>query len=482
MKCPYCGIDLPDDELVCPACGNMVGRGYVPSSRRRAPKRRVPAAAIVIPAVLILLGGFGAVFFMRKKPAPDLAANVETAETDSALPGDGQDQTPETIQNTEQPEQAENPDQAVQPEQAEQIEQAEQTEASEQDDPGEAEAEDPSKGKGAADVYDSPLYYFRTLLEGEELELYDLLYDISRADTDHTEEKMYVSMNPGSEEFTDMFGKARSFMSADHPELFYISTYHYNYYDTAENGKYEVTITSDNFTPSDHLQEVGELEGAAESILSELDTSQSAPQIALALHDRILDLVQYDYETYESESEQYNILSHSAYGALVKNDRGEANTAVCSGYAAAYEYLLQKAGIKSTIVNGTAWADGQDADSHTWNLVELDGDWYETDCTWDDNVYDSLGDVTGDILVEAVGDEDYVNTIVHYLFNVTTERMEDFEPGDDYTFYCDKGSATFLGSCGRSRVTQEEAGSTRDFATPFAPIAEGTQYSYDNIR
>lgn len=477
-------MDLPDDELVCPACGNMVGSGYVPSYKKPAPKRRIPAAVIAIAIALIVLGGIGTALFVRKKPDPNL--NVQKAEADPAPSGDGQDQSPEASavsdsgqeQGTETVQSTEQSRQEVQPVQDE------QTDASDRADAGEAEAAGSAKGKGAADVYDSPLYYFRTLLEGEELEMYDLLYDISRADTEHTQEKMYVSLDPGSEEFGTMFSKVRSFLSADHPELFYISVFHYTYYDTPQDGKYEVTISRGDFTPSDHLQEMEELEGAADSILSDTDTSQSFPQIALELHDRILELVRYDYETYEnhSDAEQYSVLPYSAYGALVKNNRGEANTAVCSGYAGAYEYLLQKAGIRAVVVNGTAWSEGEDADSHTWNLVELDDEWYETDCTWDDNVYDSLGDVTGDILAEAAGDAYYTNTIDHYLFNVTTERIENFEPGDDYTFYCDKGSATFLGASGRSRVTLEEAGSTKDYATPSAPIAEGTQYSYENIR
>ena len=64
---------------------------------------------------------------------------------------------------------------------------------------------------------------------------------------------------------------------------------------------------------------------------------------------------------------------HSAYGAIVKS------SAVCDGYARAYQYLLYKVGILSHVATGVA-----DGGGHAWNLVKLDGKWYYTDLTWDD--------------------------------------------------------------------------------------------------
>ena len=47
---------------------------------------------------------------------------------------------------------------------------------------------------------------------------------------------------------------------------------------------------------------------------------------------------------------------------------------VCQGYAAATQYLLEKLDIPCAVVAGTA--DGQ---SHAWNLVKLDGEYYYID-------------------------------------------------------------------------------------------------------
>lgn len=83
------------------------------------------------------------------------------------------------------------------------------------------------------------------------------------------------------------------------------------------------------------------------------------------IHDWLVRYLQYDtrYERY------------TAYQAL--QDR----RAVCQGYALLAYKMLNEAGIKNKIVEGTV-ASGD----HAWNLVLLDGKWYHLDVTWDDPV------------------------------------------------------------------------------------------------
>ena len=65
-------------------------------------------------------------------------------------------------------------------------------------------------------------------------------------------------------------------------------------------------------------------------------------------------------------------LGQSAYSALVHGKT------VCAGYARAYQYLLQQLGIPCYYCTGYAGED------HAWNIVKLDGDYYNVDVTWDD--------------------------------------------------------------------------------------------------
>ena len=55
--------------------------------------------------------------------------------------------------------------------------------------------------------------------------------------------------------------------------------------------------------------------------------------------------------------------------------------AICGGYSKAFSYLCDKVGIETITVTGDA-----DGEAHMWNMVKLDGEWYNVDCTWDDPI------------------------------------------------------------------------------------------------
>lgn len=63
---------------------------------------------------------------------------------------------------------------------------------------------------------------------------------------------------------------------------------------------------------------------------------------------------------------------HSAYDAL---EKGEA---VCQGYATLFYAMGIQAGLKVRCISGTS--NGQ---PHLWNIVQMDGSWYNLDTTWD---------------------------------------------------------------------------------------------------
>ena len=53
---------------------------------------------------------------------------------------------------------------------------------------------------------------------------------------------------------------------------------------------------------------------------------------------------------------------------------------VCEGYSKAFQYLCQSVGIECVCVSGTAGGP------HMWNMVKVDGKWYQIDVTWDDPI------------------------------------------------------------------------------------------------
>ena len=82
--------------------------------------------------------------------------------------------------------------------------------------------------------------------------------------------------------------------------------------------------------------------------------------------------------SYDSSISKENI--YNIYGALVNRE------CVCEGYAKSYKFLLNKAGIDCVIVIGKATNSQGQTENHSWNYVELDGNWYAVDVTWDDPV------------------------------------------------------------------------------------------------
>lgn len=81
---------------------------------------------------------------------------------------------------------------------------------------------------------------------------------------------------------------------------------------------------------------------------------------------------------YYPDEEPYEPVTHTAYGAL-KN-----GCAVCEGYACATKLILNSYGVECDIEVGDCLNGG----GHAWNLVKLDGAWYQLDVTWDDQSND----------------------------------------------------------------------------------------------
>lgn len=94
----------------------------------------------------------------------------------------------------------------------------------------------------------------------------------------------------------------------------------------------------------------------------------------LAIYDYILTHCTYGFLEKDIED------SYNAYGVLLKGK------AVCNGYAQGFMLLSSCAGLQTKMVYGDAGGE-----SHAWNCVKLDGEWYMVDATWDDPVPDATG-------------------------------------------------------------------------------------------
>ncbi|MCR1272816.1 sugar-binding protein [Clostridium botulinum] len=98
-----------------------------------------------------------------------------------------------------------------------------------------------------------------------------------------------------------------------------------------------------------------------------LDECLTDLEIEYAIHDYITQNCTYDKDNYDKKTVPN--ISHASYGALINQ------IAVCDGYSKATMLLLNEYGIEAGIVTN---------DSHAWNYVNIDGNYYQTDLTWDD--------------------------------------------------------------------------------------------------
>lgn len=128
-------------------------------------------------------------------------------------------------------------------------------------------------------------------------------------------------------------------------------------------------------------QKQSEILAAANDIVKQnISDSMSAEDKCRAIYDYFNANTAYDDEAVE-EAEKNNFIKGSgwkdsedafnAYGIIV-DKKG-----VCQSYALSYKLLCSMSGIDSRVITGYLSGDLP----HAWNSVNLDGKWYQTDCT-----------------------------------------------------------------------------------------------------
>lgn len=93
----------------------------------------------------------------------------------------------------------------------------------------------------------------------------------------------------------------------------------------------------------------------------------------VAIYDWVTQNLSYDW-THQDPLEETPETSYTPYGGLVEH------MGVCLGYASTFELLMDMAGVECITVIGASLGS---TEAHAWNMVQLDGEWYCADPTWD---------------------------------------------------------------------------------------------------
>jgi len=201
--------------------------------------------------------------------------------------------------------------------------------------------------------FDTELYPYYGMLSERERSIYRQLYANAGAVN-----RIFNPMEPVTQKEL-----RNAFMAVvnDHPELFWLdSAYEAKF---ARNGGCAEISLQFNALVDDLDAAKETFQGAAEEIFAGARNLGSDYEKELYVHNALLDRIEYDLQA---------PLNQSAYSALV-NGR-----TVCAGYARSFQYLLTQLGVPCYYCTGYA------GENHAWNIIRLDGEYYNADATWDD--------------------------------------------------------------------------------------------------
>lgn len=207
--------------------------------------------------------------------------------------------------------------------------------------------------KGNEQTFDTEYYPYYGLLTEKEKSVYKQVYANAIA--------LETTFLPDEAVHVEEASRAIEAVYNDHPELFWVDT-SYSYKYNSENKCVQI-ILSFNKTKENIDEARTNFFSVANSIIEKAKNFSTDYEKEKFVHDTLAAMISYDVNS---------PLNQSAYSALVNG------STVCAGYARAFQYIMTCLEIPTYYVFG--YSDGE----HAWNIVKLDGEFYNVDLTWDD--------------------------------------------------------------------------------------------------
>ncbi len=273
-------------------------------------------------------------------------------------------------------------------------------------------------------------YYYYDHLNSEERKMYDLfkaaaddlLYNNAICDPEFPQASMsqkisYSGVNITRERAEDIY----LMFVYDNPQYYFL----------------EKTLMSNYYAPEVWMEVYVEFKdpavraNATNMIITNLNTMENDLSIRLEgiteewekeliIYEYVIEKLEYNWEY----AKTWETLEHSQspYSAII--DR----YTVCTGYTYLFSMLCRYFGIEC--INIPSIREGR----HVWNMVKIDGVWYNVDVTWDDGV--SWGDYANFNLT-SLDIKDSCHTPEDYLADYTpfNEATEIFPYEPSYDFY-----------------------------------------------
>lgn len=246
---------------------------------------------------------------------------------------------------------------------------------------------------------DTSTYYYKQLSENAK-KIYDELkkhkedmksgtYEIDFG----TEFNSVLSIDGGEETLNEEYQSAWNAFSYDNVDLYYLdiskismiieartigaTTTYYVKIGPGDYGSYLSSTFANRQEIDDAEAYIQDIRSQVMSILGPYNNAMKIKVVNEWMIDNL------SYEDREGNNNKYNL-----YGAIVETK------VVCEGYARMFKYIMDGLDIPCILVSGTATNSDGETELHAWNYVELNGQWYAIDVTWNDPVVIGGGEPT----------------------------------------------------------------------------------------
>lgn len=244
-------------------------------------------------------------------------------------------------------------------------------------------------------------YYFRELDETEKQAYNAILMVI-----DKFPERVEVPMDLTKEQLLDVH-KALLY---DNPAFFFLS----NKSTLRQNKNKAFYYPQYVMGVEDYNAMLKKCDIVADKIIEEAKSSDSTFEQERIVHDSIIAQCAYS-------DDSQDLYKSTIYGALC------GGTSACEGYAKTAKYIFDKLGIECFVMTGNSTPPGAVTQSHMWNVIKIDGEYYHLDLTWDDPVLENGGSV-----------------IRYDYFNVNDERISKTHTNYSCRFACTATEANYF--------------------------------------
>lgn len=190
------------------------------------------------------------------------------------------------------------------------------------------------------------------------------------------EHKDIIPLSATEEEISKSYARIMSAVTDDNPLLYFVNQ-SMSSFAIDENGN--CAVAPQYFFSQENVAKYNQkIQDAANKLIMDLKLTEGSDLDKVRkVHDYMCANVQYDYDGANINDVTRFITAHNIIGVFAHKK------AQCEGIAKAAKVLLNAVDVKCIFVTGKAKGLGTEIGDHGWNIVNIDGDPYQLDITYD---------------------------------------------------------------------------------------------------